>query len=256
MYAAASAVTDEPDKQPEGQPNFPLIRKIDEIWFRAERYLCGGMFLLMGLLVFVAVVRDIFGTRHEWTDLIILYAFALAAVRTRVPSEGKQRPSWLAAAGIALGLTVAIAALVELYVRNLPGGFVWAGEVALGLMLWVAFLGASMATYEKAHLALEFGEKIWPKRVLHIVRALAHAVTSACCIGLLLLSIHSLREHHAAWEAAGHHGSTLQTLDWVPLWAVFLIFPYVFIAMTVRLLAQTYTVATKTAQIPKEQIPT
>lgn len=256
MYAAAPAVTDETDSQPEGQPSFPRIRKIDEIWFRAERYLCGCMFLLMGLLVFVAVVRDIFGTRHKWTDLIILYGFALAAVRTRTPSEGKERPGWPRAAGIALGLTVAIAVLVEVYVRNLPGGFVWAGEVALGLMLWVAFLGASMATYEKAHLSLEFGEKIWPKRVLHVVRAAAHAVTSAACIALLALTIHSIREHHAAWEAAGHHGSTLQTLDWVPLWAVFLIFPYLFTAMAVRLLAQTYTIATRRDQAPTEQIPT
>lgn len=247
---------DETDKQPEGQPNFPRIRRIDEIWYRAERHLCGGMFLLMGLLVFVAVVRDIFGTRHEWTDAIILYAFALAAVRTRVPSEGKQRPGWPAAAGIALGLTVAIGGLVELYVRNLPGGFVWAGELALGLMLWVAFLGASMATYEKAHLALEFGEKIWPTSVLHVVRAFAHAVTSLCCIGLLLLTVHSIREHYASWEAADHYGSTLQTLDWVPLWTVFLIFPYLFTAMAVRLLAQTYTIATKTAEVPKEQMPT
>jgi len=249
-------VTDETETQPEGQPNFPLVRKIDAIWFRAERCLCGAMFLLMGLLVFVAVVRDIFGTRHEWTDAIILFCFALAAVRTRTPSPGKSRPDWPIAAAIALGITAVIAGLVELYVRNLPGGFVWAGEVALGLMLWVAFLGASMATYEKAHLALEFGEKIWPKRILHIVKALAHAVTSACCIGLLVLSIHSIKEHHAAWQAAGHHGSTLQTLDWVPLWAVFLIFPYLFIAMAVRLLAQTYTLATKTAEAPKEQMPT
>lgn len=240
----------------EGQPTFPRIRKIDQIWFRAEQYLCGGMFLFMGLLVFVAVIRDIFGTRHEWTDAIILYAFALAAVRTRVPSEGKQRPTWPVAAAIALGITVAIAALVEVYVRNLPGGFVWAGELALALMLWVAFLGASMATYEKAHLSLEFGEKIWPKSILHIVKALAHAITSACCIGLLLLTIHSLQEHHAAWVAAGGHGSTLQTLDWVPLWAVFLIFPYVFVAMTIRLLAQTFTIATKIDEAPKEQMPT
>jgi TRAP-type C4-dicarboxylate transport system permease small subunit len=237
-------------------PNFPRIRRLDQLWFRAEQVLCGAMFLFMGLLVFVSVVRDIFGTRHEWPDVAILYAFVLLAVRTRVRRDGETKPGWPLSLGIAAGITAVVAVLVEIYVRNLPGGFVWAGEAALALMLWVAFLGASMATYEKAHLALEFGEKLWPERVLHIVRAFAHAVTSACCIGLVILSVHSIREHHASWEAADGHGSTLQTMDWMPLWVVYLIFPYVFAAMTVRLLAQMYTTATKTHEASKEQLPT
>lgn len=240
----------------EKQPSFPLIRRIDAAWFRGEQLLCGAMFLFMGLLVFVAVVRDIFGTRHNPFDAILLFVFAYAAVRTRVRREGEKTPSQLASVGIAAAITVALAGLTELYVRNLPGGFVWAGEAALALMLWVAFLGASMATYEKAHLSLEFGEKLWPKSILHLVKAFAHGVTSAFCIGLFILSIHSIEMHHAAWKAAGGHGSTLQTLDWVPLWAVYLIFPYVSLAMAIRLLAQAYTVATKTDEAPKEQLPT
>ena len=240
----------------EKQPNFPLIRKIDAAWFRVEQMLCGAMFLLMGLLVFVAVVRDIFGTRHNWLDALVLFVFAYAAVRTRVRREGERVRSQKESVAIAAVITIVLAVVVEVYVRNLPGGFVWAGEGALALMLWVAFLGASMATYEKAHLSLEFGEKIWPGAVVHIVRAFAHAVASAFCAGLFLLSVHSLQQHHASWEAADGHGSTLQTLDWVPLWAVYLIFPYVFIAMAVRLLAQTWTVASRTDEAPKEQLPT
>ncbi|RMH43825.1 MAG: TRAP transporter small permease [Deltaproteobacteria bacterium] len=238
------------------QPSFPLIRRLDRAWFRAEQLLCGVMFLAMGLLVFASVIRDVFGTDRGWGDVAGLFAFVWLALETRVVRDGEHRRSRAANAAIAAALTAAIAGVIEIYLRNLPGGFVWAGEAALGLMLWVAFLGASMATYEKAHLSLEFGEKIWPRGVLHVVKAIAHAITSACCLALLALSIHSIREHYAAWKSAGGHGSTLQTLDWVPLWAVYLVFPYVFAAMAVRLLAQTYTIATRTDEAPKEQVPT
>ena len=42
------------------------------------------------------------------------------------------------------------------------------------MMMWVALLGASMATYERSHLALEMGEKIWPQKWLRYVKAVAH----------------------------------------------------------------------------------
>jgi TRAP-type C4-dicarboxylate transport system permease small subunit len=238
------------------QPSFPRIRRLDAAWYRAERAVCGVMFLAMALVVFASVLRDVFGTRHRWTDAVVLFAFAYAAVVTRVRRDGEPAPGRARAAATAGVITVAVAAAVELYVRALPGGFVWAPKLALCMMLWVSLLGASTATYEKAHLAVELGERLWPRRVARAVKAFAHAVTSLFCAGLLWLSVRSLIEHHHSWTAADGFADTVPSIDWLPQWAVFLIFPYVFGAMAVRLLAQTHAIATGTDVAAKEQLPT
>lgn len=238
------------------QPSFPRIRRLDELWFKVERVLCGALFLFMALLVFADVVRNVFTTRREWLDIAVLFAFTWAAVRTRVLRDGETRPTHAVSLAIALGLTAAITGAVYLYTESMPGGFIWGPKMALCLMLWVAFFGASMATYEKAHLSLEFGEKLWPSRALRYVKAFARAVTAAFCVLLLWLSIYSIADHYDAWGAADGFGETVPTMDWLPQWVVYLVFPYVFAAMSVRLLAQTYTIATGTDVEPEEQLPT
>lgn len=231
------------------EPNFPHIRRLDELWYRGERLLCGAMFLAMALMVFAAVVTDIFGTRRSLIDVVVLFGAAYLAVRTRTVKEGETRPSQRRSLAIAALVTAAVAGVVYVYTEQFPGGFVWAQKLALVMMLWVALLGASMATYERAHLSLEMGEAIWPKRVLHIVKALAHAITSAFCIALLLLSIRMVGDQ-LGW------GATIKANQWLPSWVALSILPYTFGAMSVRLLAQTYTLAKRLDKPAAEQLPT
>ena len=233
----------------EWTPNYPLARRIDLWWYRAERLICGTMFLAMALLVFGAVLSDIFGTRREWIDVVVLFGFTYLGVITREVAAGEKRRGRLAALAIAVVLTGAIVGLVYLYVERYPGGFVFAQKLALVMMLWVALLGASMATYERAHLALEMGEMVWPRRLLHLVKAFARALTSAFCLALLYLSM----------EMVFHDQSTderILGLMWMPLWFAVLIMPYTFGAMAVRMLAQSYTLVTRTDRPMDEQIPT
>lgn len=243
------------DVPPPGTPSFPLMRKIDAAWYRGERWLCGFMFLAMALIVFMAVVRDVFGTRHDWWDALVFFLLVWGGATTRLVRPGEKKRSVLFNVIASALITAAVGGLVELYTKLLPGGFPWAPKMALCLMLWVAFLGASMATYEKAHIALEAGEKLWPKSVARYVKILAHFVTTAFCVVLFLLSIISLLEHHETWTATDGHGDTVPTLDWLPQWAVFLVFPYVFLAMTVRFFAQMVTIANGTAQPHADDLP-
>lgn len=231
------------------EPNFPRVRRIDEIWYRGERLLCGGMFLIMSLMVFAAVITDIFGTRRSLIDPLVCFAMVWLAVRTRTVKDGETRPSYRRSLVIAATITAAISGVVYLYTEIYPGGFVWAQKLALVMMLWVALLGASMATYERAHLSLEMGEKLWPKRWLHVIKALAHAVTSAFCVALLLLSVRMVSDQ------LGWH-SNVKANDWLPMWVALAILPYTFAAMSVRLLAQTYTLATRRDKPVEEQLPT
>lgn len=233
----------------EWTPNYPVIRKLDEWWFKAERIVCGVMFLVMALLVFAAVVSDIFGIRRQGIDLVVLFGLVYLAIRTRELREGETRPSHPVTLALAAVITAAIAGAVYLYVKRYPGGFVFAQKLALVMMLWVALLGASMATYERTHLALEMGEMVWPRRLLHLVRAFAHAVTSAFCIGLLMLSVNMVQQNMDT-------GEVIRGLEWMPLWLAVSIMPYTFAAMAVRLLAQSFTVATRSAKPQEEQLPT
>src|SRR5687767_8985893 len=75
-------------------PSFPLIRKIDDAWHRLERGACAVLFLAMGLLVFAAVVKETFGVRKEWTDVVILFGVCLLGVRTRAVKDGERRHGW------------------------------------------------------------------------------------------------------------------------------------------------------------------
>lgn len=230
-------------------PNFPRIRALDATWYKVEQYVCGTVFLLMGLAVFAGVVSGKFVARQEWTDVVVLFGLVYLGTRTRVVKQGETRMSQSRSLVFSALLTAAIVFWVKFYTYKYPSGIPNIDRLATVVMLWVALLGASLATYERAHLSLEMGEKLWPKRILHLVRAFAHALTSAFCIVLLLLSWHIVMR-------ARELETLVEPIRWLPMWVALLILPYTFVAMTVRLLAQSYTIATKKDSPHEEQIPT
>jgi len=233
---------------PTWTPNFPTIRRLDELWYRLERIVCGGIFLVMALMVFAAVITETFGDRRQWSDVAILAVVALLAVRTRAVKPGERKHGWPVSIGLALVATAVLATLVYFYTEQFAGGFIWAQKLALVMMIWVALLGASMATYERSHLSLEMGEKIWPVRVLHWVKALALGVAAAFCAAALLLALELV-------SAQRHEGLIVDANDWLPTWTAFLIVPYAFAAMAIRLLAQAFTTGAQTAEPVEERLP-
>jgi TRAP-type C4-dicarboxylate transport system permease small subunit len=230
-------------------PTFPAIRKLDHWWYLGERWLCGLVFLFMALLVFGSVVSEAFGTRREWTDVVILFLVCFLGARTRAVKDGEKAWSYgmsLAVAAIATGVVIGgVFAAIHL----LEGHSIMIQKLALVMMIWVALLGASMATYERSHLSLEMGEKIWPEKILHLVKAVGHGVTSAFCVGALLLSIDLVASQR-------HLGVKIEDTPWLSLWQAFLVVPYAFGAMAVRFLAQAVTQGTKTAEPVEERLPT
>jgi TRAP-type C4-dicarboxylate transport system permease small subunit len=230
-------------------PTFPLIRKIDEAWYRLERALCAVLFLAMAALVFAAVVNETFGNRRQWTDVAILFGVVLLGVRTRAVKLGETRPGWAKSLALAAGVTAALVGVLAVYLQWAPGGLIWAQKLTLVMMIWVALLGASMATYERCHLALEMGEKLWPSTWLRFVKATAHAVTAAFCLVCFLLSIYLV-------QSQADQGIKIEANRWLALWQAFLIMPYTFGIMALRFLAQAVTVATSTAKPEEERLPT
>jgi len=238
----------------EGAPawvaTYPRIRRIDDLWCRGERMVAAAMFIAMGLMVFASVIPEVFGRRREWIDIVLLFGVVLLGVFTRTVKEGERRPSPAVAVAIAAAITAVLSGAVWLYVREYPGGFIWAQKVAIVLMIWIAMLGASIATNDRSHLALEMGEKLWPERALHVVKAIAHALTTAFCLIAFVVSVKLviIQEQEAAPVSAA--------VEWLPGWVAFLVMPYAFAAMTVRFLAQAVTTATGTAAPAEERLPT
>ena len=230
-------------------PTFPAIRRLDHWWYLGERWLCGLMFLSMALLVFGSVVSEAFGTRREWTDVVILFFVCFLGARTRAVKDGEKAWSYGMSLGVAVAATGVVIGGVLLTTHLLEGHSIMIQKLALVMMIWVALLGASMATYERSHLSLEMGEKIWPEKILHVVKALGHGVTSAFCIGALLLSIDLVASQR-------HLGVKIEDTPWLSLWQAFLVVPYAFGAMAVRFLAQAVTQGTKTAEPVEERLPT
>jgi TRAP-type C4-dicarboxylate transport system permease small subunit len=236
------------DPPPPWNPTYPAIRRLDERWHQAERALCGGLFLLMALMVVASVITETFGSRRSWTDVAILAVVCVAAVRTRAVKPGETKWSWSTSLAVAGGATAVIAGAVYLYTERYPGGFIWAQKLALVMMIWVALLGASMATYERSHLSLEMGEKLWPGSIIHVVKTLALGLASAFCAAAALLAI-ALVLHQR------QEGAPVVANEWLPTWAAFVIVPYAFAAMAVRFLAQSVTTFTRTAEPIEERLP-
>ncbi len=240
-----------PGLEPEVEwvPNFPRIRAFDAAWYKVEQYACGISFLVMCLAVFLAAVSGKFVARQEWSDVVALFGLVWLGTRTRVVKEGETRMSHPRSLVVTLLLTAAIVFWVKFFTYKYPSGVPNIDKIATVVMLWVSFFGASLATYERAHLSLEMGEKLWPKKLLHFVKAFAHALTSVFCLALLVLSWHMVMR-------AKELDTVVEPVQWLPVWMALLILPYTFIAMAIRLLAQSYTLATKKDAPLEDQIPT
>ena len=82
---------------------------------------------------------------------------------------------------VAIGVTIGGVALS----LRLPDGYSWAQKLALFLLLWVAFIGASMATHDGRHLTIDAARKAVPDRYLPWFNAiswtLAALFTAAFC---------------------------------------------------------------------------
>ncbi len=233
------------------------VLAIDRAVHRAEKWLAGMLFLAMALIMFVSVTHRVFSreegrfsgfvlsmlrkagveadpaTVHGPVSAVLNVALVFGVVYLALSTRRQDQPiSNGRALGMSAVVTLALAAAVKLVLVALPNGIVWGPVVSLCCMLWVAFLGASIATYEKQHLALEMGEKLWPAKAMPVVRRLAMAVTTLFCVLLLVLSLYSIEDHYSGWVVNHLAGNLLPTE--IPKWVVFMVLPYTFLVMTLR----------------------
>lgn len=104
---------------------------------------------------------------------------------TPTPISEPLVPGWKKSGMVFAGLGT----LFGLYAASLlPLGYSWAQHIALFLMLWMAFLGASMATHEGRHLAVDAFRKLIPESKLPLYNALSKGIAGGFTVILVWLS--------------------------------------------------------------------
>jgi TRAP-type C4-dicarboxylate transport system permease small subunit len=230
-----------------------LLRRIDDAWYRAERALCVGLLVVMAVAVFLDAVhrqaanegrlevlcRKLFGAGAAGpvsTVLAFVIAWWIIYGALRTAKTAKQISAARAAVIGVLG-TAAGYGFIRGMVAVFPNGLIWAQSLGLSGMLWVGFIGASMATKEGNHLTLEIMEFVWKgKAKAHVGRAGALAAAVFCVvIGWLCLA--QVRIEYGEWAEADGAVGTMSGFP-VPRWAIFSILPVAFAVMTLRFLGR------------------
>lgn len=134
---------------------------------------------------------------------------------------------------IALVTVMVLMAFWQVILRNLfDAGILWGDIFLRHLVLWVGFIGASLATRDEKHISIDILSKIVSAKTLPAVRMITDAVTILIC-GILARAGYKF----VAYEKAA--GTVLFKTDWlgdVPAWIFQIIIPVGFGLIGLRFL--------------------
>jgi TRAP-type C4-dicarboxylate transport system permease small subunit len=208
----------------------------DRIYVVEQRFVALAL-AVMGVVVFLDVVHRVASRELTWAWSAVWAGVGIAMVGGALQLRG--RPSSAKTWALAVAIVAAVYGLLKVFLVLLPNGLVWSQTVGLVLMLWVGVIGASMATREHRHLALDLGSKLWPKRLLPAVQGIGNLVTAAFCVALAVLACVSLRDHFRDWSDTDGAGGVFPALA-IPKWFAFAGVPLGFGLMTLRFFAQAF----------------
>ena len=133
---------------------------------------------------------------------------------------------------LVFGLTIMITfGTMQVLLRNFFNtGVEWADMLVRALVLWVGFLGASLATRKSKHINIEIISKLITNPTLSKIRVrIVNAISFLIVLLLLKLSV-----DYTLLEASNNLYAFLK----VPSWVVFIIVPISFLLIALRLLIE------------------
>jgi TRAP-type C4-dicarboxylate transport system permease small subunit len=211
-----------------------FVSVVHRVFERPQGRLSTGLLWLFGRMGVQVEPEFVHGPLSLGLNLLLGFLLALLALRT---TTRKTPSTWGRDAGLAVGITAGLAGCVWLVLTTLPNGIPWAIKGCLTLVILMGFLGASMATYEKRHLTVEVGEKIWPASIAPTVRRIAGVITALFCLLIAYFALISVRAYYLQW--AEHPLTALldETLE-VPKWVALAVIPHAFAMIGLRFLGQ------------------
>jgi C4-dicarboxylate transporter DctQ subunit len=119
-----------------------------------------------------------------------------------------------------------VLALLQVLLRNaFATGISWGDPLVRNLVLWVGFIGATMATKEGKHINLDVVSRWIGEGRLWLVRALVHFLSVGICAILVYAAL--------LFVANEARSGAVTFLD-VPMWVPELVIPVTFGLMTLR----------------------
>ncbi|MDB5106424.1 MAG: Tripartite ATP-independent periplasmic transporter DctQ component [Fibrobacteres bacterium] len=129
---------------------------------------------------------------------------------------------------LALGTMILVVFADFVLRETLNQGLIWAKELAVYLLVWVGFLGASLAVHRRRHLVVQAGEKWFPERVRKWTSLAACLTTAVLCLILAWLGARFVLETRTIGETSLGMG--------VPMWIVQIVIPLAFLIIGLRFL--------------------
>ena len=127
---------------------------------------------------------------------------------------------------ICLGAMVIIV-LCQIFMRNfLDSGFVVGDPLVKHLVLWITFLGASLASKSSNHIRIDIANRFFPEKLKPAVQAVVDFFSTAICA---ILAIASYRFLMTEKEFGTSFGMTE-----IPVWILELIIPIGFAIIGLR----------------------
>lgn len=148
----------------------------------------GGESTARPLPVRVAVtVAATVGTALFGWSLLHLESSTVYRVVTLAAAVPIGRAFWLHGSRVAFGAFVGGTVLAVALFGSLPTGYSWSQSYSLILLLWVSFLGASIAARERRHLRIDLVRKLLPPSKLPLFNALSYLVAATFTGAVLYL---------------------------------------------------------------------
>ena len=127
---------------------------------------------------------------------------------------------------VAIVCFMIVLAFLQVVLRNIfAQGLLWGDILLRQLVLWIGFIGASLATREEKHITIDLFGRMLPARGKHIVKVITHLFSAVICFFLA----------KAAWVFVMEEREMATTLfNDIPAWYFQLILPVGFLLMSFR----------------------
>lgn len=150
--------------------------------------------------------------------------------------------SWMAA--LALLFMIGLAFL-QIVLRNFwDTGIGWGDPVVRALVLWVGFLGASIATHQRGHIRFDVISKFIPKRPNLFIQFFVHLASTVVCV-LLAKAAYNFVLMEKEFDS--------MLVEQIPNWIALIIIPISFIIMAFRMLIHALDDVTQFFKGPAKQ---
>lgn len=129
---------------------------------------------------------------------------------------------------VALFLSLIILAVVQILLRNaFASGLIWAESYVRISVLWIAMIGAMIASRSDQHIAIDVAVKKLPKIIRTIAKRVTGLFTSGVCF---IMAWYSLQLVMQEYEYGGY------AFGAVPNWSCEAIIPFAFFVIALRYL--------------------